>query len=354
MDKKVSVIIPVYNVEAYVEECLVSILKQTMQDWEMICVDDGGTDQSMEIVEKYAAQDERIRIVHQENAGLSAARNHGLRVAEGKYILFLDSDDYLKEETLECLLQKAEEENLDELFYSASVFYESEEIAERQKMYDTYYKRVNDYLGVWTGRELFVRMNRNKELKPSACLQLLKREFLSKYNLDFYEGIIHEDNLFTTKCLTLAERTGFVNKEFYMRRVREDSIMTNEKGFKNAFGYYVTVRELIRFAEEQRLNADPVYFEEYQRRLCHLVDVAASYVNNFREIMPECLKELPESDRCLFELLIINGDTVRRRIRKIEQEKLDAAIEEVKSTATFRVGKMILALPRKLIKMICH
>ena len=91
--KKVSVIIPIYNVEDYIEECLVSVLNQTLKEIEIICVDDGTKDSSMEIVERYAKEDDRIVIIHRENGGLSAARNTGLEAATGEYVYFLDSDD---------------------------------------------------------------------------------------------------------------------------------------------------------------------------------------------------------------------------------------------------------------------
>ena len=93
---KVSVVIPVYNVEGYLEECLDSVINQTLEDIEIICINDGSTDNSLEILEEYAKKDNRIKILNQENQGISATRNNGLKICKGKYICFLDSDDYLE------------------------------------------------------------------------------------------------------------------------------------------------------------------------------------------------------------------------------------------------------------------
>lgn len=346
VNRKISVIVPMYNVEFYIRECLESVLSQTLQDFEIICINDGSEDNTAGIVEEYRSRDNRILMFYQENKGLSAARNRGMTEATGKYILFLDSDDYLKINALERLYQKAEAEDLDELFYSAAVFYDNCPPRQEGK-YDHYYERKGDYSVPQNGKELFIKMNQKRELKPSACLQLFRRDFLYENSLTFYEGIIHEDNLFTMQCLTFAKRAAFLNEELYMRRVREDSIMTKERGFKNAYGYYVTIRELICFAEKNHLSKDAEYFQEYQRRLCLLSDVAASYVPDFKNDLQECLESLNETDQILFQLLVVNGNTVRERIRRMEQTKAREEVEALKQSKTYAVGEKITALHKK-------
>ena len=110
---KISVILPIYNVEKYLPTCLDSVLSQTFQDWEAICVNDGSPDRCGKILEEYAQKDPRIKIVTQTNQGLSMARNNGLKHASGKYILFLDSDDFIYPQLLEICHQVAEKENAD-------------------------------------------------------------------------------------------------------------------------------------------------------------------------------------------------------------------------------------------------
>lgn len=114
---KVSVIVPVYNVEKYLSECLESLINQTLSDIEIICVNDGSTDDSRNVLERYAASDKRIAVVNQTNKGLSAARNSGVKTARGRYLYFLDSDDFIDRNALEYLYQEAEKYRLDILYF---------------------------------------------------------------------------------------------------------------------------------------------------------------------------------------------------------------------------------------------
>ena len=106
---KVSVIVPVYNIEVHLKQCLDSIVAQTINDLEIICVDDGSTDTSLQILQKYAAEDSRFRIITQANAGPGAARNAGLKIATGEFLIFLDSDDWFEADFLELMVKRAEE-----------------------------------------------------------------------------------------------------------------------------------------------------------------------------------------------------------------------------------------------------
>ena len=110
---KVSVIIPVYNVEQYLNQCLDSVINQTLKDIEIICVDDGSTDNSFKMLEEYAQKDNRIKVIHQKNKGAAAARNEGLYIAQGKYLSFLDSDDFFEIDMLEQMYNCAEKYNTD-------------------------------------------------------------------------------------------------------------------------------------------------------------------------------------------------------------------------------------------------
>ena len=118
----ISVIIPVFNVEEYLEECISSILRQTLTDIEIICIDDGSTDSSPDILKKYAEQDRRITVYSQDNCGLSAARNLGMRAARGRYTYFIDSDDWLERDALRDLYTRAEKDQLDLLLFDADAF----------------------------------------------------------------------------------------------------------------------------------------------------------------------------------------------------------------------------------------
>ena len=125
---KVSVIIPVYNVEPYLKQCMDSVVGQTLKDIEIICVDDGSTDNSLDILREYAAEDSRIQIIEQKNAGAGAARNNGMRYATGKYLSFLDSDDFFEPRMLEKAYDLAEKDQAD------FVAYKIRSVSHRQKI----------------------------------------------------------------------------------------------------------------------------------------------------------------------------------------------------------------------------
>lgn len=234
-DVIVSVIIPIYNVENYLEDCLNSVERQTLQNIEVILVNDGSTDASGKIAEKYAARNSRFRFISKENGGLSAARNCGLKYASGKYIFFLDSDDYIVHNALEKMCNKAEIDRLDALKFSAYTFIDGNNENMEWKSY--VYK--GQYQKVCTGIELLGRMRKyGDNFFPSCCMILMRRDFIKKHELKFYEGIIHEDNLFHWELMALAKRTEVLNEPLYCRRIREGSITTTQQ-------YYNSWRSLV-------------------------------------------------------------------------------------------------------------
>lgn len=282
----VSVIIPVYNVEEYLEECLGSVIKQSLKNIEIICVDDGSTDNSIEILNRYKHDDDRIIILRKENGGLSSARNAGMKIASGEYIYFLDSDDYLDLKALEFLYYEAKKDNLDQLFFSADTFFDNLGENHGHNSYQDYYKRYEDYSQVVTGKEYFVQVVKNAEFKPSACLQILRTEFVNAHYLEFMNGLIHEDQLFTTQCLAFSERVRYVNINLYKRRMREESIMTGTKEFRHAYAYYKIIKELMKFAEKYHLGQ---YAEYYGALIIHLERLRDSACKSLNIIDEETL-----------------------------------------------------------------
>ena len=190
---KFSIIVPCYNVELYVEECIQSLFGQTYNDFEVILVDDASTDTTVAVIESLICDDDRFLLVRRTvNGGLSVARNVGLRQAQGDYILFLDSDDAYVPEALSVLAQKLDKDDLDQLFFSAKTVYEN------RKLYRNHYedqdtRRAVD--GVKTGMELYIELESSGSFRPSACLFALRKNKIDEYNLSFKEGILHEDLL---------------------------------------------------------------------------------------------------------------------------------------------------------------
>lgn len=254
---KVSVIIPVYNVENYLAECLDSVIRQGIDDEiEIICINDGSTDRSLDILKKYQAECSGIKIISQDNQGLSCARNEGLKLAKGEYVYFLDSDDMMADNVLEEMYDNAVAKQLDVMYFDAETLYDSKEMEELFPQYRTSYRRRKSYGLYEKGQELLRDLVVSGEYKVSSCLQFMRRGFLMDSGLNYYPGILYEDNLFSFQCLLKAGRVFHVAKPYFVRRVRKKSIMTKSKGFENFYGLCITYKEMLAFIEREEINVD--------------------------------------------------------------------------------------------------
>lgn len=249
---KVTVIIPVYNVEPYVEACIESVQRQTLKDLEILCIHDAGQDGSWEIVTSLAAKDARLRLLENDrNIGLAATRNRGLALARGKYVYFLDSDDMLRADALEVLYERAERERLDVQAFGASFLYESKELEEKFRSNPAKFKR--EYPDVMSGQELFLAWIEAWDWMPSQPRYFYNRNFLENHHIRYIEGMLHEDETFAFDVLMYARRIRVSNDEFFIRRFRADSIMTGTPTVKNVEG---CIRILEHVSAVQQLYAE--------------------------------------------------------------------------------------------------
>ena len=273
---KVSVIIPIYNVEKYLRECLDSVVGQTLQDIEIICIDDGSTDNSARIVAEYMERYDNIKLIRQENRGPSCARNAGLDIATGEYVYFLDSDDAIDAKAMEILYETASRGQLDVVYFNAVPVFENEKARQSYGHLPAYYSRTKDYSGLCTGQTMFARMNDDNKFLVSACLQLLRREFLEQHRFRFYPGILHEDNLFSFRCAMTAERVDYIADALFLRRVRDDSITTMPKSIRHVEGYLISHYEALVFlhgipVQENALEAVRKYLDAgIFENACHI------------------------------------------------------------------------------------
>lgn len=215
-----TVIIPVYNVEGYLEECAESVLSQDFSDFDVVLVDDGSTDSSGKIADSIAEKDERVRVIHRENGGLSAARNTGLDAARGEYILFVDSDDMTEQGSIEKIAQKIDLANRpDVVFLEAEKFYPD---GRREPMGDGYKAEEID------GRsaEDVLRFLASRPKFPgSACTKAVRRSLIEENNLKFREGEFAEDTDWTCRLLSAARSFAYCEAPYYRyRQMREGSI----------------------------------------------------------------------------------------------------------------------------------
>lgn len=259
MKPLVSIIIPVYDVERYLPACLDSVIEQTFQDYEVICVNDGSPDNSCAILNEYAARDARIQVISQKNSGLSVARNTGMIHAAGKYILFLDSDDCLKPNAVETLYTRAEADNLDHIIFAAEVFFDGYKPEEDE--WTAYYAHRCEYGSIKSGPEAFADLVLNKDYVYAAQLRFSLRSRLVQQKLMFRPGMIHEDTLFSFMNDLSAKRTLILDEKLYLFRKRVDSITTGALSIKHMIGYFVSFIESLRFVEYKN------YSERVQRAI---------------------------------------------------------------------------------------
>ena len=251
---KISVIIPVYNVEEYLEQCLDSIINQTFKDLEIICVNDGSTDKSLCILEKYAQKDNRIKIINQTNQGLSAARNTGIENATGEYISFVDSDDYIKNNLYETLLKYLPSELI---CFNAEAFGDFP-IPDKLNKYLKY--KYNGVKNI-TDKVIF---NTN----VYAWNKLFKTEIIQKYKIKFPEGLYFEDFVFLWDYMLKIKKVNYLrnNENFYFYRQRSTSIMNN-CGAKSIHHLYAWHNLYTRLKNENILNKHKKWiiklFEKY-------------------------------------------------------------------------------------------
>lgn len=250
----VSVVVPVYNVEPYLRECLDSLAGQSLSDIEVICVNDGSTDGSLALAQEYARLDQRFSVIDQPNQGPSGARNAGTAVARGRYVQFIDGDDVLVPDALMSLHELASANSADIVYFDATSFFDSDELEEKHKHYTTYYTRNSAYPGVYPGPALFTSMVTENDWLPSVCLQFFDREFYRRANLRFQEGIIHEDNLFTIQSALQAQKAMHLGRPLYRRRLRPESVMTARKSEAHVHGYLCCCIETVRFCHGRRFD----------------------------------------------------------------------------------------------------
>ncbi|MGF6822447.1 glycosyltransferase involved in cell wall biosynthesis [Microbacterium sp. ZKA21] len=242
----VSVVIPVYNSEAWLEDCLSSVLAQTGVTLELICVDDGSTDGSAIILQRIAEKDERVRIVTQANSGQSVGRNRGLDEAAGRYLIYLDSDDFWQGDVLSELVEYAESAHLDLLLFDSFAFRDGEVASSTWERYATYYQRSQEYRSARSGVQMLADMRDRRDYRPHVGLYLARTEFVRKVGTRFVPGIVHQDNPYTFSLLLHAERVAHVRLDFYARRIRPGSTITGLDDLRSAKGYYLSYLAMIR------------------------------------------------------------------------------------------------------------
>lgn len=225
----ISIIIPVYNVERYIRTCIDSILKQDFQDYEIILVDDGSEDGSGLICDEYQEKNSKITVIHKTNGGLSDARNAGIRQAKGDYLLFVDSDDYIGEKSLQLIARcvKSQPKKVDLMFLEAyKVFSDGHTIS----LGDGY---KAEYINGKNKQIVLEHLSKLPKYPGSACTKLIRRELVIENNLYFKKGLLSEDIDWTIALLKGANNFAYCNAKYYYYRQNRPGSITDMSNIKN-------------------------------------------------------------------------------------------------------------------------
>lgn len=268
---KVSVIIPVYNTGKYLERCIKSIINQSLTDIEIIVINDGSTDNSEQILKNFACKDSRIKIINQKNAGLSITRNNGLKIANGEYISFIDSDDWVDLDFLEKLYNTAKKYDAD--IAACGI------------------KRLRSYKWKYHLKIEQEEITDNKDKKfvlcdvPEKCYvwnKIYKFSELKKHNIKFEEGVYYEDRCFTAQALVFMKKLVVVPDTYYNYWTNSNSIVKTKSPKKESDSKY-TKDKMMKFLEEQNVNLNHHYSHIKKFKIFGLTLMKIKYYSSKKE-----------------------------------------------------------------------
>ena len=289
MDKQLSIIVPVFNVERYIYKCVESLFCQGLSDdfFEVIIVNDGTKDNSMDTITNIVSQHINVRIINQQNQGLSMARNNGLAHAVGRYVMFVDSDDFLIDNSLSVLLTKALDSSVDLL------------IADFVKMTD---KDIEKFSAVIPSQSIQSTMLYGKDaflycLKPDQCYVwrvLYRRGFLEENHLHFISGLYFEDIPFTVECYLKTEKTLFYPIPLYVYRQHSDSIVSTINknkviDFNRVIAYVFAFQKSMCLSKGEKNKLSDIAFSTFSIEIWYLIHEKGVY--DFRREVVKDLKE---------------------------------------------------------------
>ena len=345
---KVSVIIPVYNAEKYLRECLDSIINQTLLDIEIICVNDGSTDNSLEILEEYRDKDKRIKVFSQENQGQGVARNNAFKHVTGKYFSFVDADDLLELDTLDTCYKVCEEKFLDMAMFQLINYDDDKKEYYKTPLYDMYNvaraieNKIFNYQDL--GELIF-------NLSVTPVNKLYNTRFVREAGVTFPEGTIFEDNIFSWNLVFKAKRLFFIEKYFYIRRVHSNSTMgAGSLKWVDAIDIYNGVWKIFQEHNEFEKYKTKLYNNKIIFALFRLDNIKEQYAEVFFEKWKEDLinvqdnyadyyKELTEENRKTFELVLsadnYNEFRILQRIECVTNKINDIELQNLKINKDF-------------------
>ena len=334
---KVSIVIPVYNMEKHLEQCIDSILNQSLEDIEIICVDDGSTDKSSNILEKYSKRDDRIKIIFQKNKGQGAARNKGLENVKGEYVSFIDSDDWVDKNMLKDLYNNAHFNNTDITMCQVCTFDDVTEKFDYNSPYfslDCFSKEFDNKIFTHEDTKDFFL-----SFTVTAWNKIYKKDFLDEIGINFPE-LIFEDSLFFVDTYLRAKRISLVKKFLYFYRINKKDSTIGVAG-KEHFDL-IKISNLIMESlvssgnyETYKKRAKNWNIEAFNLRYSRITEI---YKNDFFNLIKENLSKwdkdsincLNKHNKILFDSFLL-ADTYREFDLMKQNQKLNRQINKEKN-----------------------
>ncbi|EOU1682982.1 glycosyltransferase [Clostridium perfringens] len=244
-----SIIVPVYNVEEYIIQCLDSLIEKKYNNIEIILIDDGSKDSSGIICEEYKNKFNNIKVIHKKNGGLSDARNCGIENSNGKYLMFVDSDDYISCEGIQSILDVIENNIVDVLMYT---YYEFEKFNKFDEIFGKCTELDNGYYK--TNNIILSKILKNtSELWP-AWKYIVRKDFLLKNNIKFKKGFLHEDVDYTARLMSCMNNFYYLDKPIYYYRVNREGSIMNSKSVKSLLDTSRIIIDLKEFFENNNID----------------------------------------------------------------------------------------------------
>ena len=307
MKKGVSVIIPCYNGERYLKNCLDSIVNQIFNDIEIIVINDGSTDASKEIVEEYMKSDKRIKLINKKNEGLSSARNGGIKESSFKYIFFVDADDFIDINTIKYLYDKAEKYDLDVVICDMIIYYNNDnnKIYKDIEIKDSEIKNSEYYL-----KEFFLGKGIG-----SVSNKLWKRELYENNNISYPKNITYgEDSSTMPRLICEAKKIGKVNKGLYYYRQNENSMMHKNK---RIYEYILAYNLVIDYIDRKKIRYLDMYKFTFKYNLVYrhlqkvfMVSKIVKENEDYKKVYCEFRKDIKEKRnkyiKCKEKISLIN------------------------------------------------
>lgn len=313
---KISIILPVYNVGKYLRQSLDSLINQTLEDIEMICVNDGSTDDSAQILDEYSKKDPRIKVIHKENAGTGAARNDGLKIARGECIGFVDPDDWVKDTMFERLYGIIKEHNADIAMCMPDGYNEGKQV------FQTFGYFVDDNFVKVKEKVEFNWM----EISPFSypmCIwnKLYKKELIDKHNIEFAEGLDFEDHKLIFKSLLTANKVHFIPEKLYVyRHNRPGSILSdNDKRLLDHMKIFDIVENILKETNTYETLRNDFISYKIHNLLYYYSMIKEEHKEDYYQSMLESVKETNLSEREL-ESLYKNYPDLKPIIEDIKTE----------------------------------